>query len=335
METLTPDQVRDLSVEELGRIQKTLVRRLRSVGDRNVIAVGFGAKRRKNRIRRGVLAARYLVRRKRMPRVKKHRILGRVVVRLKRPEGIVRVVLPTDVEEILDTAETGAHIPATSSTRLCTTGLIVRWLPTNSGNSNNVDSWKWGFLTVSHSFDGVPRPFFPQIQLPNGVTVVSKLHRKTRPAEKIDAAILLIEDRATLDGTGFVTTDPLPPAIPVRDSEQLRSDANTGAKGRSHRVSTDGFPYTPVHFQAADFHPDGFPIGGRKRKHILHVTQSQSGAFETGTSGSAWDVQQMPAAIQLGANPDFADGFGQCLSTIRAWALEKLNAAELLVMKLF
>ncbi|GEM_PF-3383555 len=323
METISGDRLWELTDTELARIQDTLERRLRQAGDTNVVAVGFGAKVKGGRIRRrGIMAARYLVRRKSLPRQRIRRVTPQVSVRLRRGNRYINVVLDTDVEACVDASDSGAEVRARSR---AATSFVMRWRMTTTS------VWSWGVLSVSHAFHGsVAR--HPDI-VHNGRRAPATLITRTRRNSRLDAALIQVSLADLLNVRILRTGQPLR-SITHRSRAQLMGDASSQRAGKSHRVRGSGFT-SFVRFKATDYLPV-YRISGIRREAILRVVQSRRSAFAPGTSGSGFTIGGRLAALQLGTDDSRnRTGLGQSIDTLLEWAKKQLRTTRVEIVHVF
>lgn len=296
------------TADELRRIQSTLRRRFAIGSQSNLIDVGFGVAQSAGRLRpdRG-LCATFFVHEKKPGVSATERIPRSVRVRLKRGRRFCVVELPTDVVETAPLALTALRLE-TYHQRL-TAGVLLTWDNPEKGDRS------WGLATAGHAFpplesmSAIDRQV--TVELPGALLAGTVIGRSSR-AGRIDAAIVEVR-RGDLLQAGLIDSAAAREPVVPRPFFELASELNQ--LGRTLRV--DG----PHDFRVHAYLPSLRAPGLGLLEHIVSAVAAESGVFEPGSSGAAWEIAGEPSCMQLaGRVPLFQQGFGQALETIIAWA---------------
>jgi len=313
----------NFTIAELARMQRTLHGRLREVDAANLAAIGFGMAFKGGRPdpSRGPAICLFVLR-KHMPRRPDQRIPAYVQLRLRRGSTYQQVELATDVVEIGRVLPTGWTLSATG-VGSATGGAVIAWRsPTDTDGTTLC-----GILTVGHPFATGLRPLVRIDPQPGAHPFNGRLLlRSRRHRASADAAIVRVYpeslvDSGLLDSTlvssGQFDIDAIiePEVVSLDRLVSLR-----GAHGESLRDDT------PAPFLVHAILPM-MTIGGLGRlRNIISVWSPGAGAFLPGTSGSLWEIEGDPAALQVAASPDaYRLGFGQALVTDLLWARHALQ----------
>lgn len=317
-----------LTRDEAHRLQRSISRGLTDAADDNILAVGFGAatKRGRHDPDRPFAACVYVARKKKSPG-KGTRVRGEVSVRLKRGDRFVRVTVPTDVVEAPRLAPSGRFVTRQGEW-LGSAGVVVAW-------KRSVPEWRWGVVTVGHLFDGTSGSAASlRAVLPNGAQLpCDRLFRSAR-TEHLDSALLEVEPAdLVLHGVTAVTSPPT--ARPFWAQNALvsaihaASESNQPLVGASLRSFADVAPFEVTHYfpESDQLIPE---LGNLFDFILVRATEETDPApFIGGTSGSAFDIAGLGAAVQVGHDVDTSMiGAAQFLDTQLFWVRGKLNALD-------
>ncbi|MFV2066229.1 MAG: hypothetical protein ACC645_04565 [Pirellulales bacterium] len=307
---------------ELARMQRTLQRQLRDIDAANLAAIGFGMALKGGRPdpKRG-LAACLFVRHKHAPRQASQRLPPRVEIRLRRGSTFQRLQLATDVVEVGRVVPTGWRLSAPDIDPV-TGGAVVAWRAITEEDG----TVRCGILTVGHAFATGRRPLVRIDPWPGETSFNGRLYLKSRRPSSADAAVIRVHPESLVENGlidpslvsgGRLDIDAIvQPEIVSPD--QLAS--LHGAHGESLRSDTR----VPFLLQAI------LPLmtirGLGRLRNIISVWSPGADAFSPGTSGSLWEVEGDPAALQVAATPaTYQLGFGQALVTGFDWARDALE----------
>lgn len=339
MERIDPADPDSLSLDDLQNIQRTLERRVGSRDPANIIAVGFGPKRRGEEIEKG-LAARFLVRRKRGKVPIARRIQPVEPVRLLEPAAARyrQLLLKTDVVQTRRPHPVGVRVR--DGARAATTAAVIRWTtrqpPPLDPRPDDPDDprWRWGLLTVAHLFDGKIRREgqIERIDACGGqpATIEGSVVAAGRLPGGPDAAVMETGlDRLWL--SGFLpdpTVGPLPIAAEADVMEWIRE----GTSGYIH-------PAGPVRrWRFATYLPEQtIPALGRLR-HVIEFHADSADhhlqPFGPGSSGSILIAAGAPAGMQVAAErPNYRTGYAQLFAATGPWLRERLAATRVVLVR--
>ena len=310
------------TVAELARMQRTLQRRLRDIDAANLTAIGFGMALKGGRPdpNRGLVASLF-VRHKHAPRHASQQLPSRVEVRLRRGSTFQRLQFVTDVVEVGRIVPTGWTLSAPDVDRV-TGGALVAW----RAITEEEDAVRCGVLTVGHAFTTGRRPLVRIDPWPVDTPFNGRLYLKSRRPSSTDAAVIRVHPESLvangLIAPSFVSGGRLElDAIVQPETVALdRLTSLHGADGESLRSDTRA----PFLVQA--ILPRMTIRGLGRLRNIVSVWSPGADAFSPGTSGSLWEIEGDPAALQVAATPaTYQLGFGQALVTAFDWAREALE----------
>jgi hypothetical protein len=310
-----------LTLDELTRIQRTARRHLAVSQDPNLIDVGFGVALQRDRVdrTRGLVAV-VLVRRK-LRRVAADRAIpDRLRLRLRRAGRFVYVDLATDVVEVPEIVPSGLVFTA-PGIGPAMAGAVIAWQQPRGRGLRSA----FGMLTVGHAFPSAD----PQLVLfdaaPGGSEFNGRLYLKSRRPSAVDAAVVHVQ-REDLAANALI--DANSQAHRPRDAANLEGLPVLAPADIVQRVGTRGtslrggrrLPFV-VH---AILPTMTIPTLGHLR-NVITAHAPGSDTFRPGSSGSVWEIETQPAALQLAATPPtFQLGFGQALTVDLDWARETL-----------
>lgn len=321
-----------LSAKELKTFQQQLRRRYARCG---VVEVGFGIAKKKgaNDTARG-LTATFFVKRKYTPRLSAIGLPASVTMNVRRGGEKKSVKFWTDVVELGRAIRTGAPMsPRCRITYPLIGGTIIRW------REAQLSAALWGIVTVGHPFApvSVTNPIQNRVCLKGGFgssLAGSLIWRSNNPA--IDAAAILVAP-ADLVATGILSdADPDLPGIGCRSVAALVADASPSPFGGSSGQTLRFFGGFGLGFRVAHFFPvispdpTGLLTDLEGMENVIKVESADGliagGVFPKGTSGSAWEIQGMLGAIQIGAeSPTFNIGYGQAAQFVMSAIAQGLS----------
>lgn len=330
MNALKPEE---LTLKELRRVHDAIRRSYPVAAARSTIrAVGFGhALKGGRRDPKRRLAACFYVRQKRDEGdIKSVPVAQRVeetfTTRVKRDKHFYQVTIPTDVATVPRFAPARHSVTRNGGTWLGSAGAVVAWRFTAQ------EPWQLGVLTAGHLFENGTSNLALQIGRDGGAMPVTVRFRAP-PSSLLDAALidvtraelaaLNVHVPANPPNTTFWSTDDLGPAV---TNAHATGTALDGISLRPHGDDPD--------FRTEDYFPESddlIPELGNLAD-IVWVKERVAGtanpaAFLGGTSGSAWEIQGLPAATQVGRDTDTeTEGLGQCIDTQLQWVRERLGA---------
>ncbi len=305
---------RGLAANELVALQRQLRTEVGVTTRSNILDISFGAAtRNRNRldVNRGFVAC-FLVRDKwngRLDYRRKTLIPREVVGWVQRGRRRIPVPLLTDV------VQTGRFVPTGRlfggrGVGQATVGLVITWRE----NLPLGPTPMWGLVTVGHAF-GSRSSSAVQIERDGFEACRGELMaRSDVGSEGVDAAIIAVS-RGSLVRSEIIPAqlglNQLPQGLKELREEQL--SALVSRAGISLR------PGTPVRFSATRV----LPSHRVKRLGVINnvvLAVGQDNAFAPGTSGSFWQLDHRPAALQIAGNENRFDvGLAQSLESTFAW----------------
>ncbi len=335
------DDLGEVTIEDLRKLQHTLQRRARARDDGNHVAIGFGPKVTAG-IRYAGMTARFVVRRKarrvspdrRIPEIESVRLL-------QTGSGRYRVMsIATDVIESPSVGPVGvavdhAGIGATSA-------LVIRWSNTRPAPSSpNADDWedsrwRWGLVTVAHAVSG---PLQRR-------TTIERLAKCNQGPASIEGRILVKgrlpggPDCAVLETgaerlwlSGFLMRPNLGYLSEVREQDIMRW-IRSGSHGYIHSLRKTG------EWELDSYYPQRTIETLGNLQHVVQISQRGRllgpTPFAPGTSGAVLIEGGIPIAMQVAATmPDYQTGFAQCFSATIPWLRQALQATSLGIIGVF
>lgn len=330
IKTIENEELRELTWEEWGRIHASLRRRFKDFDKENVQNIGIGPKQASRKSKDELLSVRFLVRNKRTPRAKKDRIAKTIEVRLKskRHGRMVRVVIPSDVEEVKKVIPTGVFAKENNSQSVTgTLGLLVKARKTSDG------PFRRGVITVGH----------PYVNLTGDIRVTG--NGRGTGSEKVSGVIKLRSSLSSLFDSAFFEArrvDFMRANYYISDGgarsvlleSELSQLANDGIEGTIRRPPPKG----PAIVKLTDYIHQTIrplPIFGHMRG-LIRGTAKRDGVFFVGSSGSVWRVNNEIAGIQFAAEEGLRHGYAQsAFVTISEWLEPALGGSDVQIWNSF
>ena len=321
---------------DLERILRNLRRRMSVAGKENLIGIAYGHPMRGGKLdlERGLSiccivrtkwSSRSAARRGLIPEKLSYRSERKTILSVSQSPS--RVVLASDVIEARHFHPTGltASVAFATHVRELTAGALVTWqIPITKQRI-------WGILTVGHPFFGVSLGTAVSIQpRGQGTARIGTLLVKAASNDSVDAAIVQIPSDSVAD---LELADPTidPTNKSVMTNSALISAADANKVGKTFRFD-GGQLFVPIRFHLMSPEIDGLGT----IRNVLEVDGLNPAEFESGTSGSYWEVDGRPSCLQFAALPTaFKIGFGQSLLSLRSWAQQTLIGQNLMAAATF
>lgn len=336
-----PD-LRQLSLADLGRIQRSLTRRVVARDEANIVGVGFGPKRRNGQAQPGI-AARFLVRHKRARVPKSRSIAPTEPVRLldRSRRRYEEFVFATDVIEAPPPRPVGVSLQQPRNRG--TTAAVMRWtsqnpVPEDLSVENFQDPrWRWGLLTVSHMFAEHDTGTAAIRRISFGADQPLSIEGRLVAAGRLPGGpdIALLEtglDRLWL--SGFLPT-PNTRSFATADEPDILRWIRSGLQGYAHG------PGRTTAWRLELYLPEQvLPTLGRLEHLIMVAAEGpapdRQPHFRPGTSGAVFAGAGLPAGLQIAAvAPGYDLAYAQLFLSSLPWLRQQLKARRLGIVRVF
>jgi hypothetical protein len=190
-----------------------------------------------------------------------------------------------------------------------------------------------GVLTVGHAFRDRNRPLLRFEGTRSEHDFNGRLVVRSRRPSSVDAAVVQVHARDLVENNLLSAAMILHGMIDLdHTTERETVDLPRLAMITAARRTLWGAVWNGPSPSALRFHAylptmKCPPLG--VLQHVISARASGNRPFRPGTSGALWDLQNVPAAVQVAAvPPDFRFGFAQALQASIAWARRAVEARE-------